>query len=186
MMPKDQDLLDALADEPVLARELVPVFSSVKVAWLVESLDALVAIGEAERADVVGEDGHVLGVGYRRRVRTGTSFWMTFTEHRATLLAQETGLSVDEWLASVRCDHDDVPALVRLASGCHGSEAAALAYARENGPAWVLGPWSVERRLVVSTRVEQARDAGMDAAVAVDERRWADHRPPDERGNGRR
>ena len=113
-----------------------------------------------------------------------TSIWLTFTDDRATLLARETGLSVDEWLS--RCDHDDVPALVRRASGCHGSEAEALAYARENGPAWVLGPWSVERRLVVSTRVEQARDAGLDAAVAAEERRWADHRPPDERGNGRR
>ncbi|MCY1003975.1 hypothetical protein OV079_23675 [Nannocystis pusilla] len=60
--------------------------------------------------------------------------------------------------------------LARCASGVHGDEASALAYARREGPALVLTPAGEV------VRVERQRDAAEDLRIAREERAAAEQR----------
>lgn len=99
---------------------------------------------------------------------TPATAYLTFSLHRAETLARQAGLTLGGWLRRAGGETRGRRELARSASGVHDTRAEAEDYARREGPAFILAP---DGEVL---RIELARDAGLDAAAATEERAYAE------------
>ena len=100
---------------------------------------------------------------------TPATAYLTFTERRAAQLVPGWSCAapaVDEVVAALRTI--DRAELAQRASGVHEHPAAAIEYARREGPSYILTP---EGRVC---RVERGRDAGLDATAAAEQTAYSE------------
>jgi len=93
---------------------------------------------------------------------TPATAYLTFTLHRAEQLAREAGVELGTWLRRAGGERNRRE-LQRRASGTHATRELAIAYARVEGPAFILAP---DGEIL---RIERARDAGLDDTAAAEE-----------------
>lgn len=93
--------------------------------------------------------------------------YLTFTLARAEQLAREAGVDLGTWPRRAGTDRARRE-LAKRVSGMHSTRDLALAYARAEGPAFILCP---DGEVL---RIERARDAGLDVAATAEEAAFAE------------